>query len=213
MKKLDRRAFLKLTSFAGAGVLAAGLPIWKTDARETALVFITDIPEKDTERLLAIASEYLNKKPTIETQLIAPTAQDLSLVRDTELMDPTCSSKVPAEIRTFTSELRQRKNVGGYCVTMSSGKDESGDKVTFEVDGRIIEEVDRSGHYENITIAGAQGDTRFALRNGKLSAVHSSCKHDICVKMGEKKSGRIICAPNKLVATINGPRQVDSITG
>lgn len=213
MKKLDRREFLKVTSIAGAGVLAAGLPLLKTKAQENTLVLVTDSPDRDIRALLQTAHRLVGKNPGIETHPVQPAVQDLSVIRDSHLLDPMQSGDISSDLRAFAHEMRNRQGTGNTCVTISARNRSDGKYVTFQVDGRTVERVERSKSYSSIVIPGAQGDTQFTLKDGKLSAVSSSCRHDICVKMGEKRSGRIICAPNKLVATIDGKRRVDSITG
>lgn len=213
MKKLDRREFLKMASIAGTGVLAAGLPLLKTKASENTVVLITDSPEQDIRKILQSASGLIGKNPAIDSHPIRPAAQDLSVISNTQVLDPTQSGDVSSDIRTFASEMRNRRGEGNTCVTIGTRNNSDGKYVTFQVDGRTVERIDRSKTYNDIVIPGSQGDTRFSLKNGKLAAVESFCRHDICVKMGEKHSGRIICAPNKLVATIDGKRRVDGITG
>ncbi|MCF7803370.1 MAG: NusG domain II-containing protein [Candidatus Marinimicrobia bacterium] len=213
MKKIDRRTFLRTATFAGVGVAAAGLPLWKPEAAELNVMLVTMNPERDAKKLLG-RFDALGANPVVETHPVTPAAQDLSVIRNGQLLDPSRGNGLPSEIREFAREMRSRSVDGGYCVTISTGEKSTKNTATFTVDGKVVEQVDLTKDFENIVIPGAQGDTEFRLHDGKLRATKSSCKHDICLKMGPVESGRIVCAPNKLVAKVSAQsRQVDGVTG
>jgi hypothetical protein len=56
--------------------------------------------------------------------------------------------------------------------------------------------------------------TVFAVDDGQVRVRSSSCRHELCRNCGKVSSGRIVCAPNRLVATVAGVRSpYDAITG
>lgn len=213
MNSIDRRRFLKIVSVAGSGTALAGILLSrKLIASGNQIYIITSDPDQDVAWFLnhinlGRFSLDINKKS------ILPTSQDLSIIRDGKVIDPLCEECNQPELKKFTYQLRMRQNKGRVLVTATPAEIIERDQVTFEVDGRIVEQVDRNQNYKSIVIPGHQGKTEFKIEKGVVSVVNSSCKHKICQRMSHIKSGRIICAPNKLsVAVRQRYHTLDSIT-
>ncbi len=58
------------------------------------------------------------------------------------------------------------------------------------------------------------GQNTICIRNGKASVVSSDCKDKLEIKAGEisKCGERLICLPNRLVITVVGEGDVDSVS-
>jgi len=144
---------------------------------------------------------------------VQASAQDLTVIHNGQVIDPR-GSDLSREIREFSRELRDRKNPGHTLITVSLEQSSPKHAVVFEYNGKIMERLDARKNYDRIEMPGTQGKTTFKLRDGRLSVVESSCRHNLCAKMGPVQTGKIICAPNRLVASIDADRsQFDSITG
>lgn len=211
---MNRRGFLKRASLFGAGAIAASLSFGgQTEAMENQYYLITGDPDRDTRRLLQLIGRRSGPGLQVESTSIQPSPQDLSLISGGQVVDPRNPS-VPGKLQGFAAELRNRSNHAHTMVSISRASRQRNNIAMFEVNGRTVEQVDLSRDYKNIVIAGTQGNTTFQVVNGQLSVVNSSCRHHLCQKMGARKSGRIICAPNKLVASVSGIRQdLDGVTG
>ena len=87
--------------------------------------------------------------------------------------------------------------------------------VVFEHDGQVCDQIPLHDNFARIEMPGLLGPTVFTLQDGRLSVVTSSCRHQLCKKMGARAGGRIICAPNRLVATLPRPASMglDAVTG
>ena len=212
MNKLNRRQFLKTLSFVGAGAAAVSVPLIKTDASTDSLFLVTSQPEKDIKSLYAILGEKKLASAGIQTTPIAPAQQDLSFVQNGQLLDPV-RSKANSRISALADEMRKRHENGHVLVTLDFSNHRNSNFVEIEVDGEIIERIPAQRNYSDIAINGEHGDTVFRLHDRMLSVIQAGCRHEVCKKMGNITAGKIVCAPNKLVATLNGSKPgVDSIT-
>ncbi len=215
MKNMDRRGFLKIASMIGAGAAVSTFSIWKPAAgMDRKFFLITDNLHQDVERVKQAAGIASVDKLQISTTPIQSANQDLSIMWNSRLHDPAKDPEISESVRTLTRKLRSRSHKGHLLVTIESKNPQQDNLVNFEVDGRVVEQVALDRDYDEVVIPGAQGNTAFRIRNGKVVVTESSCRHSLCEKVGTQHTGRIICAPNKLVATIQNSRhRLDSITG
>lgn len=215
MRQMDRREFLKRATLFGGGAMAVSL-LFGTEAgaAETQYFLITNHPAEDTRRLLRLVGVHSRTGIRVQSTPIRPSAQDLSLISGGRVMDPGRDPKITQALRRLTAELRNRPVRAHTLVHIAKEVKQEKNTARFEVDGHVVEQVDLATDYSNIVIPGVQGETTFRVRNGRLSVVTSSCRHHLCQKMGARWQGRIICAPNKLVASVSGGRStLDGITG
>lgn len=215
MSQMDRREFLKRATLFGGGAVAASLLFGtQAGAAETEYFLITDHPAEDTRRLLHLVGLHAGSGIRVESTPIRPSAQDLSLVSGGRVIDPGQDPQITSTLRRLTTALRKRTARGHTLVHIANRGKQRKNTVRFEVNGRIVEQVNISIDYNSIVIPGAQGETTFRVQDGRLSVVTSSCRHQLCQKMGARRYGRIICAPNKLVASVSGSQNtLDGITG
>ena len=214
MKTLNRRDFLKFSSLAGAGLIAGGFALVGTGrAAERSYFLLSDRPKADIEELLAMIDRPAGMHYQVTTRPAGPSTQDLTVIEAGNVIDPSKTSALSNQLREFAIKLRSRENAGAYFVELEPKSSSSQGSVIFTVDGNIVEQIDLYSEYENIVIPGTQGDTGFSLKSGRISATYSSCRHSVCEDMGPIQSGRIVCAPNKLVATIDGHAGLDGLTG
>jgi len=216
MNSIDRRRFLKILSVAGSGTALAGILLGRNLIKfNYQFYIITEDPEQDVAWFLGHISSgqfsfHINKKS------IPPTSQDLSIIRDGKVVDPLGEECNQPALKKFTYQLRNRQSKGHVLVTVTPAEIIEQDQVTFEVNGRIVEQVDRTRNYKSIVVPGHQGKTEFKVEDEIVSVVNSSCRYKICQRMGNIESGRIICAPNKLLVAVRQSRQsnhtLDSIT-
>lgn len=212
MNKLNRRQFLKTLSFVGAGAAAVSVPLIKANAATETLFLVTSQPENDINKLSAILGEKKLASAGIHTTPIAPGQQDLSYIQNGQLLDPV-RNRTNGRISKLADEMRTRKEDGNFFVTLEFQNHRNSSFVEIEIDGEIIERIPAQRNYSAIPIHGDCGDTVFRLNDRTLSVTQAGCRHEVCKKMGKITAGKIVCAPNKLVATINGPKPgVDSIT-
>lgn len=175
------------------------------------LFLITSDPDRDRERLLRITGP--GKGAAVDVQLIQPAGQDLGLILNGRLVDPV-QNRVCNGLRDMAYELRRRSEQGCYFVTVSAGNQAPSNEIVIEVDGRVVRRLGMNGTDTEIIVPGACGQTVFNLRDGALAVTGFSCRHGLCRKLGWVRIGRIVCAPNRLVASIgrNGAG-LDALTG
>ncbi|NNE45731.1 MAG: hypothetical protein HKN37_03635 [Rhodothermales bacterium] len=200
-------------------ILAAGLPAALISQRITAgpsqdsYFLITDNPRSAVAAMLS-TSAIDRATVRIDTRAIAPAAQDLTIIRNGRVVDPGRTANLDPRLKQLVVDLRSRRSPGTALVSVEPRAESSSSHVVFEYDGRIVDTVRRDRAFENITVRGAQGDTVFSLSDGQLTVVRSSCRHELCMRSGAVRSGRIICAPNRVVATLgHSGSALDAITG
>ncbi|HKJ68060.1 MAG TPA: NusG domain II-containing protein [bacterium] len=215
MSNMDRRGFLKIASLIGAGAAVSTFSIrTPVAATERQFFLITDQPHKDAARLKQAAGIASADELSMNTTPIQPANQDLSIMWNSKLRDPLKDAAIPKSVRNFTRQLRSRPYKGHLLVTLERRQRKPDNTVEFEVDGQLMEQVNLDRDYNEIVIPGVQGNTTFRIRDGEVVVTESSCRHSLCEKVGTLHTGRIICAPNKLVATVHSTHQhLDSITG
>lgn len=211
---MNRRQALKTLTVAGLMPWATRPAARHLAVDGTSFFLVTDRPTADPARLVRL----LGLDPSaisVTTRSMDPAAQDLSLFRRGHLVDPTRSAAVAPPLADLAAELRARPQPGAFLVTLTSRPSVPGDAVVFEVDGRVYDQVPLDRSFGRIVVPGAQGPTTFELRDGRLSVVSSSCRHQLCKKMGPRTDGALVCAPNRLVATLPppAPSLFDAVTG
>lgn len=194
----------------GAAAATGGLARWATAAPRPSYFLITDTPDADRLALYRAAGAA---RWHVTTTPIEAAAQDLSLLVEGAVVDPTRNAHVARPVATFAHDVRRRSRPGRFLLTLEPAP-ATDDAATFSYDGRIVDRVRLDRNYDRIEMPGVMGPTVFRLHDGHLSVVTSSCRHELCRKMGTRASGKIICAPNRLVATLPGrPGLIDAVTG
>jgi len=213
MSELNRREFLKRSVVAGVGLAAGGVAFKTLYSHARTFYVVSDRPQSDIKRLIALSGSASGASPRVRTRPATNTRQDLSIIESGQVIDPATSDKISRKFREFALELRSRSTAGTHFITVEPAGKARENMVTFRVNGRIRERLTLDRNYKDIVIPGRQGDTSFRLQDGRLTVNYSSCRHSVCERMGGIRAGRIICAPNKLIATIDAPTEVDGITG
>ncbi|UCH63964.1 MAG: NusG domain II-containing protein [Fidelibacterota bacterium] len=214
MDNISRRRFLHVSALLGVGAISGGLTWLRPRLNERSYFLITDSPAVDFTRLLRITGLAEDKGASIEYTRIQPSSLDLGIIDNGRLINPRRLIGLEPELADFANALWARKSTGEHLIKIETPRFVRNDQVLFEVDGSIVEQVGLRNNYRQIAIVGKDGDTSFELKDGFLSVTRASCRHEVCKKTGPTYSGRIICAPNKLVATINhAHRPFDGITG
>lgn len=214
MNNISRRRFLKMSALLGVGTISGGLLWLKAGLNERSYFLITDNPTGDFTRLLRITGLAEDKGAGIEYTRIQPSFLDLGIIDNGRLVDPRRAIGLEPELTDFANALWARKSTGKHLIKIETPRFVQNDLVLFEVNGEIVEQVSLQNNYRQIAVAGKNSGTSFELKDGYLSVTQASCRHEVCKKIGPIYSGRIICAPNKLVATINpAQRLFDGVTG
>ena len=80
-----------------------------------------------------------------------------------------------------------------------------GERVVVERDGKVLYTAPLDEAREAL-LPGPLGDTRLAIREGKVCVLEASCPHKVCMGMGEiGRAGELLaCVPNRLVIRIVG---------
>ena len=210
---MNRRQLLKTITLAGLTPWVTSFAPWNPAPRHTSSFIITDRPAQDLPRLLRLlgldpAASHIARAP------MQPAAQDLSLLHDGGLVDPTTPG-VSDPLAGFAAELRARPQPGSVLVSVEPRQETPREVVVFEHDGQVYDRIPLHHNFARIERPGVLGPTVFALQEGRLSVVTSSCRHQLCKKIGARSGGRIICAPNRLVATLPHPASLglDAVTG
>lgn len=212
MKTMNRRDALKMIPVAGLAFLG-GRYLMRSDRTITCYA-ISDAPEADVTRLLRLLDFSRASDVDVTALSVAPVAQDLTLIIAGRTVDPVTDPATPRALAAFAREVRDRPRDGHRMIAIEGASPSHSGVVRFEVDGIIREEVPVGKCYARIEISGAMGNTAFRLNDGRLSVIEASCRHELCRKMRARSSGRIICAPNRLVATLPRPHGlIDAMTG
>ena len=212
MEKMDRRKFLRVSAFFGIAGALTGFSFWKRDRSRTTLMLITAEPQEDLVKLKRLFQQYDPLNLRVMKHPIQPSPQDITMVEDGQVQDPGARG-VDSALYEFGLELRSRKHRGTTLITLEEAALQ-GQEVIFENNGKIVESIPLSKNYHCIDIPGELGNTQFRIKNGGISVVHSSCKHRLCEKMGEIHRGKIVCAPNRIIASVPEPMsRYDAITG
>jgi hypothetical protein len=209
---MDRKDFIKLGILSGVSAALFGYFSPKGAADESSFLIISGDPAGDRKKILSLTGS--SKRTVINVQPVRSSAQDLTIIKDNKIINPVTDRHIDKRISDFANELRGRKQPGNTLISVAfPHEDES--SVTFEVSNNVAEKIQLFRNYESIVIPGIMGNTEFSLIDGKLSVVKASCRHNICKRMDGITKGRIICVPNKVIASINSSRNsaVDAVTG
>jgi hypothetical protein len=212
METMDRRTFLRVSAFAGIAGVLTGFSLWKPHRSRTTFMLITADPQKDVTKLKRLAQNYDLVNPRVMKRSVLPSSQDITLVVDGQLHDPG-KRITDHDLCEFALELRGRKHPGTILITLEEAPVQ-GKEVVFQNNGKIVESISLNRNYQCIDIPGELGNTRFRINNRRIRVVHSSCKYHLCEKMGEIEQGKIICAPNRIIASIpESVSRYDALTG
>jgi len=194
-------------------MFAGGYAASSSGASLTSSYFVvTDRPQELARRILEL-SRISRENVDITVRNVAAVAQDLAVIRDGALIDPGSTTLISDGIMRLAAELRRSPAPATHMLSIEPKTVDPG-SIVFECDGHIIESINPANSYERIVIAGTHGDTVFKLSDRALSVVSSSCRHELCKATGSIRSGKIICAPNRLIATIGKQGSiVDGISG
>jgi hypothetical protein len=209
---MNRREALRLLPLAGLAIWSGWQPGRPLPAM--ACYMVSNAPQADIDMLMRLPGFAGVRGLEITTRSMAPAAQDLTLIRGGEAVDPVQDPAVPPALAAFARSVRERPGHGHRLIAIEQGRRAPGDLVRFEVNGVVQDQVALDRNYARIAIAGAAGRTVFRLENRELTVIEASCRHELCRKVRAQGTGRIICAPNRLVATLPpGAGGVDAITG
>ncbi len=211
MKRFDREHFLRMVAWTGAGATLGGLGLLTGTGKPITSFLITSNPDRDRDRLLSIIDPGWNA--SVNVKLIQPVVQDVGLLLDGQLVDPIQNHAING-LRDMAYELRRRTEPGRYFVTIASNNQPPTNEITIAVDGQVVHRFGLHESHSGIVVPGKYGQTTFNLRDGALAVTGSSCRHGLCSKLGWVSEGKIICAPNRLVASIGldkaGPDTISS---
>jgi hypothetical protein len=196
---------IKMAGF-GALIGAASAPFLDLsghaahDARSFFL--LTSHPDEDL-LLLRRAAPFRRGQIRVASSAVASLRQDLTVLTGGGIIDPSQGKEV--RLVRFVHELRRRADPATFLLQVDVGPEASGPNVlTIEQNGVVRDLIDVSRSYRSIEVPGADGATTLRLQDGSLSVVKASCRHENCRKMGARRHGSLICAPNRLVATMPG---------
>lgn len=207
---MNRRVLIRNISLAVAGgTFVSGLD-WDSLEDADSYSIVTDNPGEARATLRRFECDQQHGY-AVTTTTIGPAPQDFAVVRTGKLVDPEA---LTGWERDLLEDLRGRKSFGHSVVTAERRSRQPIGTVDFRVKGRLLERISLDESYGQIEIAGVHGATIFTVDNGQVYVRSSSCRHQLCRKCGKVTSGRIVCAPNRLVATVSGSRSpYDAITG
>jgi hypothetical protein len=183
----------------------------ESDWEETSYSFVTDHPGRLARQLERFGCNC-QERFMVSSSAIQPAPQDMAVVRNGRLV-------APEELTGWEGELlrtvRAHKRMGGTLLTLEERSAQPFETVEFRVDGRLVERVSLKNNYRHIEIDGPSGSSVFGVTDGSVRVERSSCRRELCKNCGAIESGRIVCAPNRLVATVNGRKAalLDAVTG
>ena len=190
-----------------------GLLVRPRSGAEDAFFLCTRDPDADLQRLFRAAGTD-PAAYTVTTHPAAAYRQDLTVLRDGVLKDPAGDELMPSALGRFAHELRGRAGTARYLLAVEPVRSSPLSGIVIEQNGLVQAVVDPNKTYRCIDVAGPAGITTFRLEKGWLSVVEASCRHRNCQHVGAVAHGRIICVPNRLVATLpRKPVRYDVLAG
>lgn len=190
---------------AGGGALASAIRRPVSPTGTAAWFMVTDDPRGDVRRLREVLGLDSFEAYRLSAASIAPSDQDLTVLRapgtgSSELIDPSSAPSVNDDLRGLAHRLRRRNTPATTLLSVEPVREPLRNEIVFEVGGQIVEVVPARDSWNRIEIEGRQGRTSFRLDDDGLRVTASSCRHELCRRFGARRGGRIICAPNQLVA-------------
>jgi hypothetical protein len=207
---MNRRVLIRNLSYAFAGSAVAGSLIRDASADAASYSIVTSDSAELLRYLrrtgLDLAGEY-----SVSTVPIPPSRQDLAVVKSGMVIEP---EKLDGWEAQLIDHLRSTIEPGDQLVTVERRSPELSEVVEFRVDGIVVDQITLARDYRQIVIEGRQGPTVFSISDGRVAATSSSCRHGMCARCGSLRAGRIVCAPNRLVATVaGGSSTYDAVAG
>lgn len=197
---MNRRQWIQLIAAGGASAAIFGLGA-RYDAAGASYFLCTSSPDADLKRLFrAVDADPLAY--TVTTRLAPAFRHDLAVLSGATLRDPAGDKGLPTSIAALANALRRRGEPARYLLIVEPREQETTSAIVIEQDGVLREVIDPKKPYRRIDVGGPCGRTTFRLHDGRLSVVEASCRHRNCRNVGEVSLGRIVCAPNRLVATL-----------
>jgi len=226
---MDRRTFLKQSSFIIPGLSAAGIigssgKLFADNlSRSFTLSVVTDHPDKVLPQLQALLSRTkLSQKHIYYSEYILHGSHisDIAFTRDGRLIDfrkenqPLCS-----DLRGLASKLdlpRSCKNPVLLNFSSAEGMQKPSGIRVFK-NNEVILEKSFPANSESIDIDGEKGRVVLELsQNHSVRFTETSCKHKTCMNMGpiSQAGQNLVCIPNRIAVCITGTdvSGVDSIT-
>lgn len=207
---MNRRVLIRNLSLTAAGAVLAGRFDWRHAEADASYSIVTDDPEAVLARMRAVGCSQGNGY-SVSRAAVAPSRQDLVVVKSGKLLQPDELRGWEADLM---SELRRRRGAATHLLTIEPRSSQPEQTADFRVNGRLIERVSLDKSYRRVVVPGYEGPTVFAIEDGQVGVRTSSCRHQLCRNCGPVRSGRIVCAPNRLVATVSGGGAAyDAISG
>lgn len=102
---------------------------------------------------------------------------------------------------------------GSLGLTLLFAPGEQGVQAQILSDGVILRTVELRKDQQFTVTAPEGGRNVITVRNGRLAVTEASCPDHICMEMGFRSSGQIVCLPNRLVIRFLGQTPADAVTG
>lgn len=80
-------------------------------------------------------------------------------------------------------------------------------------DGKLVRTVDLRTDRQFTVTTSQGGRNVITVQDGRLAVTEASCPDHICMDMGFRASGQIVCLPNRLVIRFLGETPADAVTG
>jgi len=81
-------------------------------------------------------------------------------------------------------------------------------------DGQLIRLVDLGIDQQFVITTGDGGSNTVTVKDGKIAVTEANCPDHYCMHRGYCSSGaQIVCLPNRLVISFQGPQEIDAMVG
>ena len=208
---MTRRQALRMLGFGGLS-LAGGATLAALRGTPAASYFLlTGDPDRDLS-LLRRAAGLIATRTRVDLWPVRNATQDLTLVRNGSVLDPVAPGP-DAGLRDLALQLRTRREPATMLMSVTGQPQTEDAMVVIARDGVVWDRLDGRRHYDRIEVPVAQGTAVLRLSDRHLTMVEAPCRHKLCQKMSAGGAGRIICAPNRLMATASFMAATDGLTG
>ena len=195
-----------MLALLGAGGAAAAFGLRGSPESNAGYFLLTDDPDGDLMRLRRLVRL---SDVSVSSSLVSAVGQDLTIFSNGRLLDPVTHGGL-ADLALM---MRGRSGPA-TCLLQVEAASAEPRVLTIQCEGNVHEVISLDRSYRRIEVPGPAGRTVLRLDEGVLSVTEASCRHENCLKLGARSHGRIICAPNKLVATLPGrPAGYDVLAG